>query len=90
MKYELWRSDSESSYTFIAAGHAEQAGGLPSDAILIWTVEANTWEDARRQQHEFLGWEPYEPSGPPEPCPKCGATYYPEGSGECPRCGRIT
>jgi hypothetical protein len=62
VKYELWHSESDSSYAFFAVGHRHNAGELPSDAKLIWTVEAETSQDARRKQHEFLGWEPYQPA----------------------------
>jgi hypothetical protein len=61
MKYELWQSDSESSYSFFASGDKANADMLPIDARLIWTVEADSWEEACRRQHEFLGWEPYKP-----------------------------
>ena len=59
-KYELWHSNKECSYTMIPAGY--RAGAmLEDDAVLQETFEAPTWEDAQRQKHEFLGWEPYVP-----------------------------
>jgi hypothetical protein len=61
MKYELWHSESESSYDRFASGDKGNADMLPPDAHLIWTVEAESWDDACRKQHEFLGWEPYKP-----------------------------
>lgn len=27
---------------------------------LIWTIEADSWEEACRQYHELQGWEPYK------------------------------
>jgi len=59
-KYELWYSASDNSYTMFPAGYKGSAI-LEGDAVLQETFEAPTWEDARRQQHEFLGWEPYVP-----------------------------
>ena len=34
-----------------------------------------------------LGWPPYYPSGKAEVCSVCGASYYPQGSGEGWKCG---
>jgi hypothetical protein len=66
MKYELWHSREGSSdiYTLHAADKPRESVkgvALESDAKLIRIFDANTWEDACRQQHEFLGWEPYKP-----------------------------
>jgi hypothetical protein len=30
---------------------------------LIWTIEADTWEDAMRRYHELQGWKSYIPMG---------------------------
>jgi len=59
MKYELWHSKQEVSYTFYEAGCS---GGcfLPSDARCIWTVEAASWEEAQTLKNIYLGWEPYK------------------------------
>ena len=61
MKYELWHSQDGRSdiYTLLAVGAGR--GALEPSAIVVWTVEAETWDEARRRQHEFLGWEPYQP-----------------------------
>lgn len=64
-KYELWHSEQEVSYTFCAAGRAHQAV-LPADARCIWTVEADSWEEAATQRNIYLGWEPYKPMIDPE------------------------
>jgi hypothetical protein len=57
--------------------------------VLLWRIEAATPEEALAIHHLRLGFEPYKPMGEPAPCPKCGAIFYPEGSGECWRCGKI-
>ena len=59
MRYELWHSTSESCYTFFP--ETQRPTDLPTDATLLWTTEADTWEEAQRQKQEFLGWEPYVP-----------------------------
>ena len=66
MKYELWHSREGSSdiYTLLATGEPRQAikdVAFEADAKIIRTFEADTWEEACRQQHEYLGWEPYKP-----------------------------
>ena len=43
-----------------AAGYRVSVDSMQSDELLA-AFEAATWEDARRQQHEFLGWDPYRP-----------------------------
>ena len=55
----------------------------------LFEVEAHTGEEALALYHLRMGWEPYTPAGDPAPCPKCGAWFYPEGSGECWCCGKI-
>lgn len=59
-KYALYKSEEESSYSFLL--HEEvNSVPLPTDAELIWTVEASSWEIASLKKHEYLGWEPYKP-----------------------------
>jgi len=60
IKYELWYSDNECSYTLCIAGQAANCF-FESDAELQRTFEALSFEDAMCQMHEFLGWEPYKP-----------------------------
>ena len=63
MKYELWhsRDDGSDVYTLLPVDLAHDRSLLEPEARMIWSVEAATWEDACRRQHEFLGWEPYKP-----------------------------
>ncbi|MBI2381191.1 MAG: hypothetical protein HYV16_10595 [Gammaproteobacteria bacterium] len=56
--------------------------------IRLYTFEANTHEEAMAIYYLRQGWAPYKPEGNAEPCPECGAMYYPQGSGECWRCPR--
>ena len=60
MKYILYQSENESSYTFLLEGDEQNAATLAADARLIWSVEATSWEEAQKLKHEFLGWEPYK------------------------------
>ena len=52
-KYYLWHSDKEQSYTLLIEGNNFK---LEEDAELLKTFEASSYEDACRQQNEFLGW----------------------------------
>jgi hypothetical protein len=63
MKYELWHSrDGRAGiYTLVTVGSSRGENALEADARLIRTFEAETWEDACRQKHEYLGWESYKP-----------------------------
>src|SRR5689334_30513 len=61
-------------------------GTLGPRAVLLYSFEAATHEEAQAIHSLRMGWGPYRPEGEPKPCPTCGAFYYPEGSGECWRC----
>lgn len=52
----------------------------------LYSFEAATWEEAMAIYALRQGWSPYKPAGEATPCPACGATYYPKGSGECWQC----
>ena len=66
-------------------------GSLQPDCeVLLWRIEAATWEEAMAIHNLRQGHGDYVPMGEAKPCPKCGAMYYPEGSGECWRCGKVS
>jgi len=60
-RYELWRSESESSYSFFDSSNDPVRKTLADDAVLIWHVDALNLVDARILMHKYLGWEPYIP-----------------------------
>jgi hypothetical protein len=64
------------------------ANGTPQSEknVLVFTIEARTWEEAMAIRNLRLGWEPYQP-GDPQDCPSCSSKYYPGGYGECWNCG---
>lgn len=64
-KYDLWFSPSENSYAF-SESSVHHDMGLEEDAEIIWSVEADSWQEACAKQHEYLGWEPYKPFVDPE------------------------
>lgn len=60
--YEAW-SDSEGVTFSTKAGIEEQKkkGLLASNAKLLHSIEADTYEGAMMAHHEKMGWEPYKP-----------------------------
>lgn len=60
--FEAW--EDEESVTFATADSiADQKlrGLISSDAVLLHTVEADTFEDAMTIHHVKMGYEPYKP-----------------------------
>jgi hypothetical protein len=61
--FTLWQC-TDGSITFVAGGNPPQfADGTLEDpeAALLWRCEAVSRNDACRQLHEHMGWEPYRP-----------------------------
>ena len=91
--YEAWEDDEGCSIAFSTVESIKNqfaAGLLSEKAKLLHRVEADTWEEAMSLHYIQMGWSPYIPEGAPEECPnRCGAMFYPEGSGDCPNCGNI-
>ena len=88
--YEGWAENG--SVTFTLAENIpdlRRRGLLESDAKFLHRIEADTFEEALAVHYLRTGREPFQP-GKPAQCPNgCGAYFYPEGSGECPNCGKI-
>jgi hypothetical protein len=62
MKFSAWgRQDPEgTTYAFIE-GDRLPADYPEPDLRLLEVFEAESWNDAMRQYHEWQGWEPYKP-----------------------------
>ena len=88
--FEAWQSAEDVAFG-TAASMADQRsrGLLGSDAVQLYSIEAGTWEEAMAIHHLRMGFEPYRAQGQPVPCAACSALLYPEGSGECWRCGFV-
>ena len=54
--------------------------------VLLWTIHAETWEEASAIHFLRMGDGDFRPHGESKPCPMCGAMYYPQGSRDCWRC----
>jgi hypothetical protein len=91
--YEAWDDEPDGGITLAEVNiiQTNLANGLLSkDARLLHRIEADTFEEAQAVHNIKMGWSPFVPEGKPKACPQnCGAVFYPEGSGECPNCGRI-
>ena len=60
--FELWRDDN-GDITFFNSENVSERNMLSEDSKLIWSVWANTWEEAMTLRNEYLGFEPYKPLG---------------------------
>lgn len=91
--YEAWSQDEGKDITFTLVENIldlRQRGLLSVDAKFLFRIEAATFEEALAVYHLRIGRLPFQPPGKPAKCPKgCGAYFYPEGSGDCPNCGKI-
>ena len=66
MKYELWGTPDRTSLTFTGADAVycyKKQGAIEPEAELLWTVEANTDNEAMTLYYEYMGWESYKPFG---------------------------
>lgn len=90
--YQCWFDPKDNcvSLTPISNVQAERDRGALSDAATLhYEIIAETFEEAMAIHHLRQGWAPYVPMGEVALCPKCAAPYYPLGSGDCWRCGKI-
>ncbi len=90
--YTAWTNRRRNSFSFVAGeGRPRFLNGkeLPDCEILLWRIEAATWEEASAIHHLRMGDGGYQVNGLAKHCPKCGSMYYPKGSGECWQCGKI-
>jgi hypothetical protein len=76
-------------YSEEAENHCRKSGELSASAELLWEVSAATLEEALSIYHLRMGFEPFVPPGDVQPCPGCASPFYPQGSGQCWRCGKI-
>ncbi len=88
--YEAWCDPEDNSITFATTDSIEVQKNkkiLSGNSVLLYKIEAETYEEARAIHNLRQGWEPYKPMGEAHLCPECEAYFYPEDSGECWKCG---
>ncbi len=90
-RYRAYREGPMKTGLYSEASEAQcrAKGLLPENAELLWEIEVDTVEEASAIYHLRMGFEPFVPQGEWQPCPNCAAVFYPEGSGQCWRCGQI-
>ena len=59
--YEVWKSASGNSIASFASSNAAARAQLESDAKLLFTVSAGSYEAAMVEINRRLGLEPYKP-----------------------------
>lgn len=88
-KYEAWEMDD--GCVLFGSENREQVLANPAVKFvkLLYEFEAATGEEASAIHNLRMGFGAYTPNGEPEECPKCCAWFYPQGSGQCWRCGQV-
>ncbi len=56
MLYELWRSDSDESYSLRYFPDMSDRHSRPRDEYVVWAGEADSYAEALTKRNEFLGW----------------------------------
>jgi hypothetical protein len=64
VRFELWAEqdgDEVVAYELLADTDPRGPANLPNQpgAKVIAVIEASSYEEAKRRQHDLLGWEPY-------------------------------
>jgi len=88
-RFEAWETEDGACFFPSDQLRAQQSNPATKLTRKLFEVDAHTFEEALAIYHLRMGWEPFQPEGDGEPCPKCAAMFYPKGSGECWRCGKI-
>jgi len=95
--YEVWNLQYEDGGGLISMRTTEQVederskGLLNPKSLLMFQIQAETYEEAMAVRNIKLGWSPYVPNGEAALCPNgCGGVHYPDGYRECPNCGLIS
>ena len=84
MKYELWNAASASSYMLLFEGDTASDHVKEPDAKVIWTVEAETYEEALQKRNDFLGWGEFKKQTYFDE-ERTGARTFSQSSGPRPR-----
>jgi hypothetical protein len=90
--YQCWFDPQDNSLSLLRFQDVQRnrdGGQLSDRAVLHYSFIAHTGEEAMAIHSLRQGWAPYLPMGEAAPCPTCNAPYYPEGYGDCWRCGHI-
>lgn len=61
MIVEVYSSESEDSITVFEKGCEQSLRLLEDDAVLLYEIDKETWEECMTEHHIRMGWEPYKP-----------------------------
>jgi len=56
MLYELWRSDSDESFSLRYFPDMSDRDARPRDEYIVWSVEVDSYAEALFRRNQFLGW----------------------------------
>ena len=88
-KYQAWKTEDGAVFVSMDTTSEKQLQEIHGATEFLFEIEAATGEEAAAIYNLRMGFGVYEPMGEPESCPKCGSWFYPQGSGECWKCGKI-
>lgn len=90
--FQVWLDPPDNGLTLTVFQNVQthrDNGQLSDEARLLYEIVAETYEEAMAIHYLRQGWAPYVPTGEAMPCPQCSTPFYPEGSGDCWRCGNM-
>jgi hypothetical protein len=90
--YQCWFDPEDNGLSLLRFQDVQRnrdQGQLSDQAVLRYEFSAHSGEEAAAIRNLREGWAPYLPTGDAAPCPTCGANHYPQGYGDCWRCGHI-
>lgn len=90
--YECWFDPEDNGLALLRFNDVQRnrdQGQLSERAVLQYRFAAHSGEEAMAIHALRQGWAPYVPMGDAAPCPTCGTNFYPQGYGDCWRCGHI-
>jgi hypothetical protein len=67
MKYELWANKDRTSLSFFGVDYPNYKQNLQlledeeDEFELIWTIEAETYNEAMQEYYDFMDWGKYKP-----------------------------
>jgi hypothetical protein len=59
--WECWSNDDGAHLTFIPASSRHKHRKMLVGAVHLYSLKANSYNEAQQAYHEIQGWEPYVP-----------------------------
>lgn len=88
-KYQAWKTEEGEVFASMDTHSVEELKEVYNATEFLFEIEAATGEEAAAIYNLRMNFGAHEPMGEPENCPNCGSWFYPQGSGECWKCGKI-